>query len=508
MKKISLLTILFSLAVFMSNCTDLEKDLGSGLTREQANSSANAREFINNNYTDLQSFATQDLIFALQEHSGDAVIGPTRGGDWDDNGVWRVLHLHEWTTENPYILNTFNSLSGGVYNSIEALQIAEGEERGEALFLQSWFVYHLFDLYGQVPFRQNLDNLRDLPETLTGETAVNLVVSNLEEAIELLPDNNDIARANKNVARSFLARVLLNKAVYLDEDRIAPFNFDNADMNQVVSLCDAVINSGSYTLETGINYYDSFAPNNNQVGSELIFVQPNLQGEPGGNVASRYLMTLHYNQDPGGWNGFTTIADFYNKFDDGDVRKGNVDYPGLTDVSGLKAGFLQGQQFDVDGIALQDRNDNPLSFTVESPIISSGDLLEVSGVRGMKYIPDYGNFQTPDNDYVLIRYAEVLLNKAEALYRLGQEGDALQIINDLRTTRNAPALTSITEVDVIDERGRELWWEGQRRTDLIRFGQFLDAWNEKPASEANRVLFPIPETAITNNPNLTQNPGY
>jgi hypothetical protein len=508
MKKISLLTTLFSLTVLMFSCTDLEKDLGSGLSVDQANSTANAREFINNNYTDLQGFATQDLIFALQEHSGDAVIGPTRGGDWDDNGVWRVLHLHEWTTENPYILNTFNSLSGGVFNSIEALQIAEGGERGEALFLQSWFVYHLFDLYGQVPFRRNLDNLRDLPETLTGEVAVDLIVSNLEEAIELLPDNNDIARANKSVARSFLARVLLNKAVYLDEDRIAPFSFENADMNQVVSLCDAVINSGAYSLENGADYYDNFSPNNNIEGSELIFVQPNLQGEPGGNVASRWLMTLHYNNNPGGWNGFTTIADFYNKFEDGDVRKGNVDYPGLTDVSGLKAGFLQGQQFDVDGNALNDRNDNPLSFTLESPIISSGDLLEVSGVRGLKYVPDFGNVETPDNDYVLIRYAEVLLNKAEALFRLGQTGEALTIINELRDTRGASQLSVLTEDDVIDERGRELWWEGQRRTDLIRFGQFLNAWNEKPASDAFRVLFPIPVVSITNNPNLTQNPGY
>jgi hypothetical protein len=273
-------------------------------------------------------------------------------------------------------------------------------------------------------------------------------------------------------------------------------------------LCDEVINSGNYSLESGINYYDNFAPNNAAEGSELIFVQPNIESQPGGNVASRYLMTLHYNQNPSGWNGFTTIADFYNKFEDGDVRKGGVDYPGLTDVSGMKAGFLQGQQFDVDGNALEDRNGNPLFFTVESPIITSGDILETSGVRGVKYIPDFGNTQFPDNDYVLLRYAGVLLTKAEALFRLGQAGEALTIINDLRATRGASQLSGLTEDDIIDERGRELWWENHRRTDLIRFGKFLDAWNEKPASEAYRVLFPIPEVAITNNPALTQNPGY
>ncbi len=508
MRRFNFLTMILSLAIVSFSCTDLEQELGSDIPRDVANSQASAREFIDNNYSNLQSFATQDLIFALQEHSGDAVIGPTRGGDWDDNGVWRVLHLHEWSTENPYVLNTFNSLSGGVYNSIQALEFAEGSERGEALFLQAWFVYYLFDLYGQVPFRANLDRLTDVPETLTGEAAVNLIVSNLEEAIDLLPETNTIARANKNTARAFLAKVLINKAVYLDEDRIAPFSFDNADLNQVVSLCDAVINSGNYSLETGINYYDNFAPNNGSEGSELIFVQPNLQSQPGGNVASRYLMTLHYNQNPSGWNGFTTIADFYNKFEDGDVRKGNVDYPGLTDVSGLKAGFLEGQQFDENGNPLNDRNGNPLVFVADSPIITSGDILETSGIRGVKYIPDFGNTQFPDNDYVLIRYADVLLTKAEAQFRLGQTGDALSIVNEIREARGATPLSGLTEDDLIDERGRELWWENHRRTDLIRFGKFLDAWNEKSPSDPFRVLFPIPEVAITNNPNLTQNPGY
>jgi len=508
MKKFNVLTVMLSAALITLSCTDLEQDLGSDIPEDLAREQASAREFIDNNYTDLQSFATQDLIFALQEHSSDAVIGPTRGGDWDDNGVWRVLHLHQWSTENPYVLNTFNSLSGGVYNSIQSLEFAEGENRGEALFLQSWFVYHLLDLYGQVPFRDNLDRLTDVPETLTGEDAVNLIISNLEEAIELLPDNNTLSRANKNTARTFLAKVLLNKSVYADEDRIPPFSFNTDDLNRIVDLCDQVINSGNYSLESGINYYDNFAPNNSEVGSELIFVQPNLESQPGGNVASRWLMTLHYNNQPGGWNGFTTIADFYNKFEDEDVRKGNVDYPGLTEVSGLKAGFLEGQQFDAEGNALVDRNGNPLDFIVESPIISTGNIEETSGVRGMKYIPDFGNTQFPDNDYVLLRYADVLLTKAEALFRLGQAGEALVIINNLRETRGASVLGGLTEDDIIDERGRELWWEGQRRTDLIRFGKFLESWNEKPASDNFRVLFPIPELAITNNPNLTQNPGY
>ncbi|MGX1023897.1 RagB/SusD family nutrient uptake outer membrane protein [Psychroflexus sp. MBR-150] len=510
MKRIFLLTCLCSILV-LTSCTDLERDLGSSINKETSQGLVDARQLVDANYTVLRGFVAPDLIFALQEHSSDEVIGPTRGGDWDDNGAWRVFHQHTWANDNNFILNTFNDLSGGVFRSIEALEIAEGQERGEALFLQAWFVYYLYDLFGQVPFRENLDSLGDVPVTLKGEEAVNFIVSRLEEAITLLPEDtidSNKSRANKNTARAFLAKVLLNKAVYVDDDRIPPFSFEAADLNQAVSLTDVVINSGFYSLETGINYYDNFAPENGQISSELIFTQANNRGEPGGGISIRYLMTLHYNQNPSGYNGFTTIPDFYNKFEDSDVRKGGVDYPGLTDVSGLKAGFLIGQQYDVDGNPLQDRNGNPLVFTLESPIISTGPTLETSGVRGLKYLPDYQNINTAENDYALIRYAEVLLTKAEALFRLGQEGEALQIINDIRTSRGASTLSALTEDDIIDERGRELWWEGHRRTDLIRFGKFLDSWNEKSASEPFRVLFPIPERTVANNPNLTQNPGY
>jgi hypothetical protein len=504
MKKAQIILMLFSLSMILG-CTDLERDLGSSLSREGASELINARQLVDANYQNLRGFATQDLIFALQEHTGDAVMGPTRGGDWDDNGVWRVLHQHTWDRNNIYILNTFNDLSGGVFQSIEALGFAEGPERGEALFLQSWFVLHLTDLFGQVAFREDLIDLSQPSIVLTGQEAIDLVISNLEEAIELLPETSDLNRANKNTARAFLAKVLLNKAVYEKEDRLPPFSFEEADLNRVVDLTNQVT---GYSLESGIDYYQNFSPNNDIESSEIIFLQSNTRGLAGGNVASRWLMTLHYNNQPSGWNGFTTIADFYNKFEDGDVRKGNVDYPGLTDVSGLKAGFLQGQQFDEDGAALEDRLGNPLVFTVESPIIPTGDLLEISGVRGMKYIPDFENIETPENDFVLLRYPDVLLTQAEALFRLGQDGQALSIINNLRSTRGASALTNLSEDDIIDERGRELWWEGHRRTDLIRFGKFLDSWNEKDSSEGFRVLFPLPERAVSINPNLTQNPGY
>ena len=180
----------------------------------------------------------------------------------------------------------------------------------------------------------------------------------------------------------------------------------------------------------------------------------------------------------------------------------------MTDVSGLRTGFLIGQQFDAAGNALEDRKGNPLAFTREVKIIETGNNLEITGIRVNKYPIDYDNGDNVDNDAVIYRYSDVLLMKAEALLRNGDEPAARAIVNDLRSVRGVPALGTLTLDNLLDERGFELYWESHRRQDLIRFGKFLDAWNEKPASGPERLIFPIPNQALAVNPNLEQNPGY
>jgi len=131
-------------------------------------------------------------------------------------------------------------------------------------------------------------------------------------------------------------------------------------------------------------------------------------------------------------------------------------------------------------------------------------------VRVIKYPPDFGNVDSPGNDYILLRYADVLLMKAEALWRSGNSAGALAIINEIRTDRGAQPIASISAngQEVLDERGFELYWEGWRRNDQIRFEQFRKAWSFKPESPERVVLFPIPQVALDNNPNLQQNSGY
>ncbi len=509
MKYFRILTII-SLVFFLSCSTDLEEKLGGELNGEQANALTSGTQFLNSAYIALGSFETQDLVWAMQEHTSDELVGPTRGGDWDDNGIWRQLHQHTWDAGHQFVENTFNSLSNGVFQSIQALSFdLSTSEKAQAQFLQAWFVFHLLDLYGQVPFRDAGEDLREAARVLTGQDAVDLIITNLVEAIPNLPTDNSTGIVGKATAQALLAKAYLQKSIWISGGQ--SFSFDAADLDKVISNCDAVISSGRYSLSQGLGYYDNFRPDNdvNPGASEVIFVSKHSRGEGGGNIASRWFMTLHYNQNPGGWNGFTTLSDFYTKFDDNnDVRKGNQTLPGLTNISGVKAGFLQGQQFDQNGTALQDRLGNALSFTTISPIISSGNNLEITGIRGLKYIPDYDNLGTPNNDYVLLRYSDVLLMKAEAMLRKGDTGGALTIVNEIRAARNAGALGSLSESSLIDERGRELWWEGWRRPDLIRFGTFLEAGAQKEASGPTFLLFPIPSIAISGNPNLTQNPGY
>ena len=94
------------------------------------------------------------------------------------------------------------------------------------------------------------------------------------------------------------------------------------------------------------------------------------------------------------------------------------------------------------------------------------------------------------------------------MVRMNNAAGALPIVNDIRLKRGATPLLSVTYDNLIDERGREMYWEGWRRQDLIRFGKFLESWQEKSVNDVKNLLFPIPNTALAVNPNLEQNPGY
>ena len=113
-----------------------------------------------------------------------------------------------------------------------------------------------------------------------------------------------------------------------------------------------------------------------------------------------------------------------------------------------------------------------------------------------------------NNDFAVFRLADVILMKAEALVRTSNATGALTLVNAIRQKRGVADLAALTLDNLLDERGRELYWEGYRRQDLIRFGKFLNAYQEKPAADAHTLIFPIPSSQLAVNANLTQNPGY
>jgi len=118
---------------------------------------------------------------------------------------------------------------------------------------------------------------------------------------------------------------------------------------------------------------------------------------------------------------------------------------------------------------------------------------------------------------MIFRYSDVVLMVAEAKMRTGDAPGALTMVNALRTARGAAPLTTMALVNtsnvedpntLLAERGRELYWESVRRTDLERFGVYLKPWQYKPSDDPKNLIFPIPNQALAANPNLKQNPGY
>jgi hypothetical protein len=253
------------------------------------------------------------------------------------------------------------------------------------------------------------------------------------------------------------------------------------------------------------DYWDNFKPDNN-TSPEILFSSKNLRGGAGGGIQSRWRMGMHYNQTPDGWNGFATVAEYYNKFNPNDRRIKNAD-PAIIAAFGNNVGFQIGQMYKPGGVTpLQDRNGHPLVYTAALTLITGGATLETAGIRSQKYIPDATNLGTPENDYELMRYSDALLMKAEAVLR-GGAGSVGTIMTDI-AARSGQAASPATLDGIYLERGKELWYEGWRRNDMIRFGKFLAARELKPYVSDNRyALYPIPADALFN-ANLKQNPGY
>ena len=510
-QKILIGVAFFALAI--TSCTKLEEKLTGDVNLSTSGTTvANVPALLKSAYNSMRGpFQDQGNLLALGAMSTDELIGPTRGGDWDDNGAWRVIHAHKFDGDNAHVREVFAQLGTVNFIATDILRFSPSpQQAAEARLIRAFSQFLTLDLYNQVPYREPGESAVGASKVRTGTEALTYIIGELTAIIPTLPDG-PVTIANKNAARVLLMKCYLNKGTIAN--RVTP-TFDAADMQQVSALAD-IITAGSYSFSK--SYFDNFAPNNDVIGKENIWTQLNVGGTESGGVRSRWHMTMHYNQAPSGWNGFTTLSDFYNKFEASDTRRGvayaytSPNAP-LNPAKAVNVGFLIGQQYDMNtGTALLDRTKAPLIFTPDVKIVEKGKNLEVTGIRAYKYPIDYqfddnGNV---DNDYVVFRLGDVLLMKAEALLRSGNAAGALVIVNNLRSNRGASLLTALTLDNMIDERGREMYLETWRRQDLIRFGKFLLPMQEKPqTSNAKYLLFPIPNGQLAANPNLKPNPGY
>ncbi len=501
--KNSFITSFLAAMLILSSCTKLDEKLNGQVNAGGLNAN-DVPGLITATYTAMRGpYQAPWNWSALQEVTSDEVIVPTRAGDWDDNGAWRGLHLHKWTSEDARISDVFRDLNSINFVSTNILGFSPTpEQAATARFLRAFAQFSILDGWGQVPYREPGEGVTKPSKVRNAVEEINYLITELTAIIPNLP-TGPAHMANKNAARTLLMKVYLNKGAFLN--RNAP-TFDPADMAKVIALADEIA-TGGYTLTP--NYFDNFAPNNHILSKENIFTAQNIGGVNGSDIDGQWRCTVHYNQVPNGYNGFSTLAGFYGKFEAIDQRRGGS-YAGQTDISGIRVGFLVGQQFDQNNVALKDRKGNPLIFTPEINIIERDpNHLEVAGIRVIKYPIDYVNAgsRKPENDWVYFRYADVLLMKAEAQLRTTQAAQALTLVNSIRTIRGASTLANLTLDILLDERGRELYWESFRRQDLIRFGKFLNAWEEKAASDPKYLVFPIPDNQL-GNPNLIQNPGY
>jgi hypothetical protein len=538
----------FALILGTISCTKLEQKLQSSIVYDPSAGQANvtAAALLTGTYNDLNGLLNnQDQLFSLEENTSDECLVPTRGGDWDDNGVWRVLHAHTWTATHAQFNSVYNGLGKTESDALATLAFLQfhpdPKAQDEALFLKSVAQFYYLDLFGIVPYRTVAEyNSIGPSNIMQPAAAVDTLTTTLNGIISrnVLPNTNGPYKATVDMARFLLMKVYLNKGAFLT--RQTP-TFDPADMNQVITLGNAIINSNRYQLNG--NYFNNFAPNAGATATEAIWAWPNngssnINGFSNQGVNARWMMTEHYNSWTGaygsaGWNGFSTVAEFYNMFEghgDGtpdtkidttkDQRLGGRFFPGVTNVSGVRPGFLAGQQKNELGANETDRHGNLLKFTPAVSLVETDpNTLEITGIRVDKYPPDYNAYTGGNqrNQLQIFRYADVVLMVAEAKLRTGDAAGALTLINQLRAIRGASTLVSITLVNtanvedpstLLAERGRELYWESWRRQDLIRFGVYLKPWPLKPQDDPKYLVFPIPSDQIIGNPNLLQNPGY
>ncbi len=431
---------------------------------------------------------------------------------WND-GTLQEYHKMIWTANNEFVGAMYDRIFYQISQANEFIRQMSDDnlsKRGisgsqadaahqykeEARFIRALCYYHALDLYGNVPFvtESNLVG-GPLPQQISRADLFSYIENELLDISDhiMTANSNEYGRADQAAVWSLLAKLYLNAQVYIG----------TAKYTECITYCNKVIGAG-YSLQP--QYSNLFRSDNN--GSPEMIFPINFDGlhtQGYGGMTFLIHASVGGSMNPadyginGGWYGLRTTKEFVGLF---------PDISGATDTRALF--YTNGQSIEI----------NDLGIFTDGYAIGKYKNLTSNGIKGSD---PTGNF--PDTDYPMFRLADIYLMYAEAVLRGGNGGDestALGYVNAIRNRAyggNSGEISAdqLTTDFILAERGRELQWEGTRRTDLIRYGLFTGdsykwAWKggvkDGVAVEDYRNLMPIPNSDLVANPNLVQNPGY
>ena len=394
---------------------------------------------------------------------------------WDSNNS---LEAFDWGKYWNAIRDA-NTVLDNIDNVTEISGDLRAQLIAEVRFLRIWAYYSLWNQFGSMPIRTSLSDSRELARASEEEFSA-FMESEMLAAIPDLPEPGD--EPNYGRVHSGGARALLTK-----------WYLNTKQWQKCADMAKQIIDRGNFDLFPSA--FDLFALDNER-NSEFILVKalaPNTNN--GNNLVPTMFPPDFYEGIDGGlagvvnttWSNFASqyrlYDEFYNSFEEGDTRRQRI----ITKYNNSK-----GEEVNL--------------------------LATADNTRAMKFPPDpatQGVFH--GNDFPAVRYADILLARAEALNELnGPNQGSIDLINQIR---NRAELDDITAADyptkeslrdhILDERRWEFWSEGKRRRDMLRMGKYIsNAQARGKNAQEKHKLFPIPQSEIDANKLIEQNPGY
>jgi len=453
-------------------------------------------------YWGVQELSTDEAIMAWD----DATIKNFHWHTWAPNDVFiKAIYSRIYYTIslcNEYIRNTSSRISDESGSFAENLKVFEAEAR----FLRAFSYWHAIDLFGNVPFVDESDLPGAFsPERIVRSDLFNYVESELKVLENELPEpkSGEYGRVDRASVWMLLAKLYLNAEVYTGQTKYTEaLTYLNKVIGSAYSFDPVYANMfrADNNLSPEIIFPITFDGQNTQQYGGMTFV---LHASNGGGMPLNGL--------DGGWGGIRAIKEFAGLFN---VQESDfASNPELTTAADKRALFYfnpENWQWEVDNVG---------TFTEGIGVLKYKNITSTGGPAPNAH-PAFVSV-----DFPVFRVSDAYLMYAEAVLRGGSGGDrgtALVYINKIQERAYGNTSNNLADADmtldfILDERARELYWEGHRRTDLIRFnkftgGDYVWTWKGKvkegTSTPSYRNLYPIPSDDLTANPNLKQNDGY